>query len=243
MTGEATNGEPWVYLYGAARCDIRSRTITAPADGVVPGAPVTLLPIGRLAAVFSHVPAAAFGPGGVPGAEWVDERASEHHRVLEALEPLFTLAPMKSGAVWRNLSDVVRLFATSSLSVERMIDRVVGAAEWSVTLHAKPAVRQNPKAASGSATQARAIHKALSALAREASADFGGGEEFGSRSDETGLALDGAYLVEKREEGQFHHRFAQLRRGLPPEYFALRLTGPLPPYNFANLTTEVVRHE
>lgn len=236
-------GEPWVYLYGAARCDVHSGTVTQPGDGIVPGAPVKLLPVGRLAAIFSPVPASAFGPGGVPDVEWVNERAPEHHRVLESLTPRFTLAPMKFGAVCRSLSDLVRLFATGGPLFERLVDRVVGASEWGVTLHSTPESRRNPDAASSLEARAPAVHRELAALAREAYATFGIREEFKPDGTQETLVLDGAYLVEKRSEAQFHHAFAQLRRSAPVEYCSLRLTGPLPPYNFANLTTEVVGHE
>jgi hypothetical protein len=236
-------GDDGVYVYGVARCCSSARTVTPPAEGIVPGAQVRLLPIGRLAAIISPAPVAAFGPDSVHDEDWMRQRAAAHHRVLGALAPLFTLAPMKFGAVCRSLSEVVQVFAHNSARFERALDRAVGASEWGVKVYVSKEARRSTGAEPALRQWAANLHEALAEQTREAVRRRVQWAQFDRGGRRMTLVLSAAYLVEKRMQAEFCQRLIQLKNALPTEYFFIGLTGPWPPYNFVSLTTEAVGHE
>jgi hypothetical protein len=128
----------YVYVYGVTRRGSGSGAVEALAEGVLPGAPVKLAPMGELAAVYSPVPAAAFASVAAKGAEdpaWVTERVLAHHRVLDACASAFVIAPVKFGAVRRTLADVEELVAANGAAFSEALERVEGAREWGVRLY------------------------------------------------------------------------------------------------------------
>ncbi len=201
-------------------------------------------------------------------AAWATERALAHHRVLASLAPLCAVAPVKFGALCRGMNDVVSLLTRSEGAFERVLDRVAGAQEWGVKLFADPdACRASAADAPGIAAlkaeiaaaspgkafflaktlraaiedelrgrlalQVEGVHRRLAATARDAALNPIRQTGAGPR-----LILDAAYLVETGEVAAFHRSLAALGETLGPEGFALKLTGPWPPYSFAAIDTE-----
>lgn len=135
---EAPEGDDYVYVYGVTRGRCGAGAVETLAEGILPGAPVKLAPMGDLAAVYSPVPASMFAAVAAKGLEdpaWVTERVLAHHRVLDVCARKFTVAPIKFGAVRRSLADVEDLIAANGASLSDALDRVDGAQEWGVKLY------------------------------------------------------------------------------------------------------------
>jgi hypothetical protein len=137
--------ETCIYIYGVIRCngsrkpDLPLVEGLPPVEGIIPGSPAVLFPVGELAAIISPAPVSAFAldaaSRGSDDADWAKERAVAHHRVLESLAPLFTLAPLKFGSVCRSSADLVQLLTRHSGLFDCALDRVEGAREWGAKLH------------------------------------------------------------------------------------------------------------
>jgi hypothetical protein len=52
------------------------------------------------------------------------------------------------------------------------------------------------------------------------------------------LILDAAYLIEKRNETEFHQLLAELNSALSADGLSLKFSGPWPPYSFAAADVE-----
>jgi hypothetical protein len=201
-------------------------------------------------------------------AAWATERALAHHRVLASLAQLCAVAPVKFGALCRGMNDVVSLLTRSEGAFERVLDRVAGAHEWGVKLFADPdaccasaadapgiaALKAEIAATSPGkafflaktlraaiedelrgrlALQVEGVHRRLAAATRDAAPNPIRQTGAGPR-----LILDAAYLVETGQVAAFHRSLATLGETLAAEGFALKLTGPWPPYSFAAIDTE-----
>jgi hypothetical protein len=94
------------------------------------------------------------------------------------------------------------------------------------------------EARSGLHAHAVRVHGALGDQAREAALVRGAQKETGANGRATSPVLNAAYLVEIDAEAQFLQAINDIRQSLPPDCFTLKLTGPWPPYNFVDLTTE-----
>lgn len=134
MTGAAEAAGSHVYIYGVARTEGGAPPL-AIGEGVVPGAPVQLLPVGGLSAIVSVFPAGSALPaGGVSDSDWAKTRALAHHEVLAALAGCFPLAPSKFGTVLRSVADVVELIERNAASLEETLDHVAECREWGLKL-------------------------------------------------------------------------------------------------------------
>jgi hypothetical protein len=170
--GANTDGETCIYIYGVGRCN-GSRKPGAPdrveelppVEGVVPGASAVLFPVEELAAIISRAPVSAFASDaasrGDNDAEWAKARAVAHHRVLEALAPWFTLAPLKFGSICKTPADLIRLLTRHSGLFHCALNRVEGAREWGVKLHCDMEARRC--AVSGSAPSLAPLRAELAA--------------------------------------------------------------------------------
>ncbi|MEJ2124248.1 MAG: GvpL/GvpF family gas vesicle protein [Alphaproteobacteria bacterium] len=128
-----------VYVYGVVGRDAMAAGVAPPTEGIVPGVPVELLPAGDLAVVASRAPQTAFAPPETPETstqDWATGRALAHHHVLAAMASLCTVAPVKFGALCRNMDDILALFERQGSKFARVLDRVAGAQEWGVKLFA-----------------------------------------------------------------------------------------------------------
>lgn len=139
MRSAAQSSDAVVYVYGVARGDALAGRAAPLVEGIIPGTPVELLPMGNLALVMNRASRDVFVPADADAAcdvELATERALAHHRVLASLALVCTVAPVKFGALCGNMNDVLTLFARSEGAFERALDRVAGAQEWGIKLFA-----------------------------------------------------------------------------------------------------------
>lgn len=128
-----------VYVYGVARSDMATMGIAPPAEGIVPGVPVELLPIGDLAVLASRATKDTFAPPETTEKNaqvWATDRALAHHQVLSSMASLCAVAPVKFGALCRSLDDILELFAQHGSEFAQVLERVAGAQEWGIKLFA-----------------------------------------------------------------------------------------------------------
>ncbi len=135
MIGAAGTAAGHVYVYGVARTGCNALPPLA-GGGVVPGRPVEVLPIGKLAAVVSILQGPILREAGLSEAEWAKSRAVAHHQVLAALTHFFPLAPFKFGTVLRSRDDLVDLMKRNAAALEKTLDHIAGCHEWGLKLFA-----------------------------------------------------------------------------------------------------------
>jgi hypothetical protein len=140
--------ESHIYVYGVARCS--GATPLPAGEGVIPGAPVQLLPIEGLTAVVSIFPASsAVRDSAVSEDDWAKSRALAHHRVLTAFAPYTALAPSKFGTVLRSLDDLAGFVRLNASALESTLNKVAECQEWGLKLFgdngaASVSVESNP---------------------------------------------------------------------------------------------------
>lgn len=131
--------EHMIYVYGVTRGDPMTQSAAPLVEGVIPGVPVEVLPLGDIAVLFNRVPKSAALSANNDDedeeAKWTNPKALRHHRVLENLGLVCTVAPVKYGAVYPSLKDVIAHFV-GNCDFRRTLARVAGAHEWSVRLYA-----------------------------------------------------------------------------------------------------------
>ena len=223
--------------------------------GIVPSdaAPVPgtcLVERGRLAAVAAEVSLAEFGEEVLPerlnDRTWLEEKVRVHESVLQAFVGTIPVVPLRFGAIYRDLGDVRRLLDDRRAAFEHVLERVRGRAELGVKVWFDPRRSSSPPPAGGreylqrrrddlssardAARLAAAAHERLAAAAEAAVVNRPQPRELTGRDEQ--MLLNGAYLVPDGDE----HLAAEVAR-LAEDHAAagltFELTGPWPPYNFA----------
>jgi hypothetical protein len=246
-----------IYLYDAARGDAAK----PPVEGAVPGA-AELLPADDLAALLTDTAGSGL---------WSFEQALSRHRVAASVAPmtfgaicrdlpdaveLFT----RSGARFKLAFDRVADACEWGVKLYADMDVCRAMTEWAPAIaplkaelaEASPvnapfirkklhdAIEQEVRRRV--AARAESLHDELTAGAREVAS----GRPW-QRPGRTGdgrmlmLIAEAAYLVEKQGEAQFRQTVTRLAETLSAEGVQLELTGPWPPYSFANLNADVQR--
>jgi hypothetical protein len=172
-----------------------------------PGPPLPEL--APLSAVPADGLAAVCGPAGEEG-ELTAEKLWRHEEIVEALMADRDLVPVRYGTRLEDEQAAARAVAERRDELRAALERVRGAVELSLRVRA---------AEPGPAPD---VHDRLRALARDALARPG--------RDEHEL-LRAAYLVEREAVSHFSQEVARLQDAHPQ--LALLLTGPWPPYSFA----------
>ncbi|TCT02270.1 GvpL/GvpF family gas vesicle protein [Aquabacter spiritensis] len=229
-----------------------------PGEGIVPGAPVRLLPFGDLAAAVSPVSAVDFGPEALPArlqdVDWTGQRVLAHQRVVDSLVDVATVLPMKFCTLFSGAAALRAALADNRAALEATVVRLRGAREWGVKLFweappAEPApVERGPGAgaaffqrkrdaqrlrAEAEAALAHGVaesHRRLAARARAAVANPVQPAAVHRRRGE--MALNGAYLVPRADEAAWRESLAELERTYAGAGIRYELTGPWGPYNF-----------
>jgi hypothetical protein len=250
-----------IYLYDAARGDAAK----PPVEGATPGA-AELLPADGLAAVLTEA-AAIDGEDTAGSSLWSFEQALSRHRVApmtfgaicndlpDAVE-LFT----RSGVRFKRALDLAADASEWGVKLYADIDVCRAMTEWAPAIAPLKAelAKASPSNASvirkklhdaieqevrrRVAARAESLHDELTASAREV-ASGRPWQRPGKTSDGRMLMLiaEAAYLVEKQGEAQFRQTVTRHAETLSAEGVLLELTGPWPPYSFANLNADVQR--
>jgi Gas vesicle synthesis protein GvpL/GvpF len=255
--GEGATG---IYVYGVVPPET-SPTLFADA-----AQPVGLVTGEGLAAVTSRVPLAEFGHGALEAnlqdPLWLEEKIRAHDAVLAVAVGRATVVPFRFGAIYES-EDHVRAMLAERRDLVDTLARLADKVELGVNgyfdrnqLRERFAAERAPAAVeetSGraymqrrqlereletavgefAAATADAVHERLAAAAEDARVNalrLSSGE--GTRE----MLLNGAYLVSTPDEGRFQDAVAELTAKYEPEGVVLELTGPWPPYNFAEAT-------
>jgi Gas vesicle synthesis protein GvpL/GvpF len=220
-----------------------------PSDGIAaPG--TSLVERGPLAAVTAEVSLAEFGEDVLPerlnDREWLEEKVRVHEAVLQSFVGVTPIVPLRFGAIYRDVDDVRRLLADRSERFEAVLERVSGRSELGVKAWFDPTHVTRPAAGSGreylqrrrdelssasdAAAAAAAAHARLATAADAAVLNRPQPRELSGRDEQ--MLLNGAYLVRDGDE-RFPAEVARLAAEHGERGITFELTGPWPPYNFA----------
>ena len=184
-----------------------------------------------LAALASDVSPAEFGEAAVranlENIDWLDEIAREHHYVIDAAARLFPLLPVRLATVYPGDADLQAALAEQGGRLRETLRRVGGRVEWGVKATARPAADRESMAAAVNGAQA--VHAGLTAKAAAT-------RLHPARSRLSGAGqptlLNAAYLLDAADGVSFTAAVAGQATSHPE--LRVDLTGPWPPYSFAD---------
>jgi hypothetical protein len=234
---ETTPAVGW-YVFGIVPSD------AAPASGT------SLVERGPLAAVAAEVSLAEFGEEVLPerlnDRAWLEEKVRVHEAVLQSFVGVTPVVPLRFGAIYHDVEDVRRLLAERGDRFEAVLERVTGRNEVGVKAWFDPAHVTQPAAGTGreylqrrskelsSVRDATAVaseaHARLAAAADAAVVNRPQPRELTGRDEQ--MLLNGAYLVRDGDD-RFATEVARLAEEHAAAGITFELTGPWPPYNFA----------
>jgi len=215
-----------------------------------PAAGTYLVERGPLAAVAAEVSLAEFGEDVLPerlnDRAWLEEKVRVHEDVLQTFVGVTPVVPLRFGVIYRDMADVRGLLAERGERFEATLERVSGRVELGVKAWFDPARVQRRVAGSGreylqrrrdelassrdAASLAAAAHARLAAAADDAVVNRPQARELTGRDEQ--MLLNGAYLVPDGDE-RFAAEVARLAEEHADAGITFELTGPWPPYNFA----------
>lgn len=192
---------------------------------------------------------------------WLEATARAHHRVIDAVARQQPVVPMRLATVYSGEEVLSQMLATRGPGFEAVLGRLTGRVEWGVKALARPApaVPADQPAASGPGSgraylqrrrtqrdareqgrqqarlEARDIHVALAALAAGSRLHPPQSSELTGQAE--AMVLNAAYLLADADKDAFAAQIDSLREQHPA--LRLEVTGPWPPYSFAELEDEV----
>jgi hypothetical protein len=236
---ETTPAVGW-YVFGVVPADAR------------PAAGTSLVEEGRLAAVAAEVSLAEFGDDALPqrlnDRAWLEEKARVHEAVLQSFVGVVPVLPLRFGAIYHDLADVRRLLTERADHFGVVLERVRGRVELGVKVWFDPTRVAQPPAATGreylqrrrdelssardAASLAASAHERLAALAEGAVLNRPQPRELTGRDEQ--MVLNAAYLVPETGD-DFAREVGRLGDESAAAGLTFELTGPWPPYNFAEV--------
>lgn len=249
--------ETGTYLYAVGRADL---TVGAETVRGVSDAPVRTLERGGLTAAVSTVGLDEFGEealrANLEDLGWLERVARTHDRVVAALAASGSVAPLRLATVYLDDEGVHRTLDEWRTSIEDTLTRLDGRVECGVKVYlddadggAAPANTSAQE--SGTAylrrrraetTQREENEQAAARTGEEIHAELAAAGVASRRhpaqdqrlSGYTGrMILNGAYLVDQSRTGDLETAVTGLESRFPKARF--ELTGPWPPYSFAEL--------
>jgi gas vesicle protein GvpL/GvpF len=185
---------------------------------------------------------------------WVEEMARAHHAAVCAVDAVATTVPMRFATIYESDDRVAEQLRVLRDPLTDALDRVEGAAEWSVKAYAAPEPRDvpdQPRAESGAAYLAQrreavearrrresddeealsALHHELSTLAVASRRLMPQDPRLSGRQEP--MRMNAAYLVAHEAAERFSD-YATTALADRPE-LRVEVDGPWPPYSFASL--------
>jgi hypothetical protein len=231
--------------------------------GVDPSEPVTLVDDGDVAAIVSAVRLDEFGDDVIQenlrDPRWLAEKARAHDDVLRAAVGRTTVLPFRFGAIYRDEQHVVdllrertdfpstlrRLNGAVELGVKTVVDTAVvrerlaadqengdDVSAGRAYMQRKQRERELDEEVDRFATEcAERSHERLATVAKAARINAVQAVDDPSRPRRT--ILNAAYLVDAADEPRFREEVAAVARDHAEQGVEYELTGPWPPYNFA----------
>lgn len=247
------------YVYAVYRADAGPEPLEAVSgERGVADAPVTVVEHAGLAAVVSEVDLAEFGEEGLrrnlEDLTWVERVARAHDRVVATVSRVTTCAPLRLVTICRDDASVRAKVDAQRDQLERTIALLDGRVEHGVKAYA---VEPDATAAAVGAADERAGTAYLMRRRQEAALREAADQATADAADQVheqlrGLAiasrryppqdrrlsgrrermvLNGAYLVDRFATPELEQVVALLAERHPQ--LELELTGPWPPYSFA----------
>jgi hypothetical protein len=194
--------------------------------------------------------------------DWLEEKARAHHGVIDAVVQQQPLVPMRFATVYHSEAGVTGLLTGRVRDFRALLDRVRARQEWGVKVYAAPPPTAGEAAgqATGSPSKAagagaaylnrRRHERSAQEEARQAAMtstteihDTLSGLVVGFRlhppqapqlhGNKLPMLLNAAYLLDDERAGEFTAEVRRLAAEHPS--VELDLTGPWPPYSFAEL--------
>jgi hypothetical protein len=191
---------------------------------------------------------------------WLERVARAHEGVLEAALEHATIVPLRLCTIFADEAAARRMLAERGPALSEALAALDGRDEWSVKLlvdaaaleaaiggEAEPVTeagsgaayllrrrheRELRQAAGARAAElAEEVHARLREHALDARTLPAQNRELSGHTGE--MVLNAAYLVERPEIERLREAVAELQERVLPEGAELRLSGPLPPFNFA----------
>ncbi len=250
------------YLYCLVR-DVRERALAEVPPGLPGCAPPRLLELeGGLCLVAARAPLPEYGSEEIESRlsdlAWVSDRALAHEAVIEHFTGSGAILPMKLFTLFASDERALGHVRENRERIDRALDRVAGCVEWGVRVRLDDArarevlaaeARQETGRPSGTAFLQRkkleqdASRNLAGRLRTEADATFAELAEEAAEAvrrepaapPEAGgrLLLDGAFLVAARDGADFEAAVERCASRLAPKGYEVVLSGPWPPYHFA----------
>jgi hypothetical protein len=252
-----------LYVYGVVPSSALAGEAFDDVRGVDPSGPVTLVADGDVAAIVSAVRLDEFGQDAIEenvrDPRWLAEKARAHDEVLRAASGRTTVLPFRFGAIYRDEQHVVDLLRERTDfsptlrrldgAVELGVKAVVDAAALRDRLAADRRADANVPAGRAymqrkqlereldegvervAAECADQSHARLAALARAARVNPV--QPLDDPSSPRRMILNAAYLVDGPTETRFREEVAAIARDHADQGIEYEVTGPWPPYNFA----------
>lgn len=252
----------WLYAICQETSGRGLRSLTGVGGGAV--APVTAA---GLTAVAEDVSLTEFGEHALrtnlEDMEWLEATARAHHTVIDALARQAPVMPMRLATVYSSEAGVRAMLAERSGEIEGVLGRISGRSEWGLKAFAVAAADRGPHPAGppagrapGAGTaylrrrrdqlsaqqqgrrqavaDAEHVHDVLSRLAVAARLHVPQAQQLTGTADL--MVLNAAYLVDDQRADGVRDAVARMSA----EFTALRLelTGPWPPYSFAEMMGE-----
>jgi Gas vesicle synthesis protein GvpL/GvpF len=254
-----------IYVYGVVGPDT-TPTLFADARGVDAAQPVVLVAGDGIVAVTSSVPFPEFGQhaleANLQDPLWLEEKIRAHDGVLAAAIGRTTIVPFRFGAIYES-DDHVREMLAERRDLVDALTRLAGKVELGVNgyfdrnrLRERVAAERAPadgEESSGRAyMQRRQLERELDTAVGELAAECSDAvhERLAAAADDARvnplrpssgdatreMLLNGAYLVAAGAEDPFRAALDELRARYAGDEVVLEVTGPWPPYNFAEAT-------
>ncbi|MEV4546171.1 GvpL/GvpF family gas vesicle protein [Micromonospora echinaurantiaca] len=244
-----------VWLHGVVR-DVDPAVLAA-IPGMA-GAPVRAVRAAGLSAVVSTAPLTEYGEQALrrnlEDLAWLERAARAHHAVVDALARRGPVVPARLATVHHDDARVAGQLAARRTELTGLLDRLTDRGEWGVKGYQVPgalprAVEETGTGGAGAAylrrrraqLTAREQGQRIAAEAAAAVHDTLAGYAVAARRHApqdrrlsgapTPMVLNGAYLVESARLAGFTALVAALGERHPE--LRLELTGPWPPYSFA----------
>jgi hypothetical protein len=251
----------WVYGVTDRPAAIRSDSLDHLTG--VGGGKLHLVAAGGLTAVAETVSLDEFGEAALrrnlEELSWLESTARAHHRVIDALANQVQLVPLRLATVYSEDGNVRAMLAEHGPRLRAALRRTASRSEWGVKAYVDEPVAARPQAApadhrqaapgSGAAylrrkrdelaanqqgrqealASAQQVHAALARIAAGARLHSPQSPELTGTN--SAMMLNAAYLIDDQHAAGFRQAVDDLRQRLP---LRLELTGPWPPYSFAD---------
>jgi Gas vesicle synthesis protein GvpL/GvpF len=230
----------------------------------IAGAPVTLLPLDGFAALVSELDAEAYGPAvweaHAQDPRWLEQVAREHHDVLQAMVQHTDVLPLRLPGIHASTSSLERVLRDQQAELGEALAHVQGHVELGAQIFlvdrtagsepSRPVTsgreylrRRSAEAQDREEARKRRQAKVLDsheALAHGSTrAKVNPPQDAALSGREEPMLLNAAYLVPRYEMDGFIALAEQVQEDLAPHGMVLEVTGPWPPYNFADLSDGV----